>query len=299
MAGYFSYFPDIYVGTCTTSSTKQEYQKIKNIFRRVKAREDLSKYTEFFEQYSIADGELPFQIAKEVYGDDELDWVVLLTNNIVDPYEDWPRSRRELEQFANDKYQNKDGVHHYETVEIKYKEIVILEAGSVVDATFTFKDPNGITHSGSNARIPISNWEYEYFENEKKRQIYLAMPNTLDSFIEEFEELIGYEASSELDDDGVKRTDISISERFLGGNIGGGIGKQYTSNYTGTGRVATNLNVDGVAMSGTQAIATVTTTQADASEGQQAASSGDSASDSGSSSYSNTSGGSTSGSGGY
>ena len=84
MAAYFSYLPNIYVGTGTTSSTKQEYQKIKNIFRRVKAREDLSKYTEFFEQYSIADGELPFQIAKEVYGDDELDWVVLLTNNIVE-----------------------------------------------------------------------------------------------------------------------------------------------------------------------------------------------------------------------
>ena len=82
MAGYFSYFPDIFVGTGTTSDSKQEYQKIKNIFRRVKAREDLAKYTEFFEQYSIGDGELPFHIAKEVYGDDELDWVVLLTNNI-------------------------------------------------------------------------------------------------------------------------------------------------------------------------------------------------------------------------
>ena len=101
MAGYFSYFPDIFVGTGTTSDSKQEYQKIKNIFRRVKAREDLAKYTEFFEQYSIGDGELPFHIAKEVYGDDELDWVVLLTNNITDPYEDWPRSRRELEQYAN------------------------------------------------------------------------------------------------------------------------------------------------------------------------------------------------------
>ena len=82
MSAYFSYLPNIYVGTSTTTNTKQEYTVVKNIFRRVKAREDLAKYTEFFEQVSIEDGQMPFQIAEAYYGDPELDWVVLLTNNI-------------------------------------------------------------------------------------------------------------------------------------------------------------------------------------------------------------------------
>ena len=81
--------PNIYVGTSTTTNTKQEYTVVKNIFRRVKAKEDLSKYTEFFEQISIEDGQMPFRSAEAYYGDPELDWVVLLTNNIIDIYSEW------------------------------------------------------------------------------------------------------------------------------------------------------------------------------------------------------------------
>jgi len=271
MAGYFSYLPNIYVGTGTTSDTKQEYQVVKNIFRRVKAREDLAKFTEFFEQYEIQDGQLPFQIAQDFYGDDELDWVILLTNNITDQAEHWPKSRRELEYFCNDRYNSLDAVHHYETIEKKWKDIVILEAGTIVDATFSFKDPDGIVHTGSNIREPISNWEHEYYENERKRQIYIAQPQALESFIEEFEELIGYEPSDELDENGVKKTELSVAERFLGTSTGGGIGRQYSSTYTGTGRTVSTLVAEAVAEAMGAGVTTETTIQSDASTGQQAA----------------------------
>ena len=120
MPAYFSYLPDIYVGTGANSDRQQEYTIVKNIFRRVKAREDLAKYTEFFEQVSIEDGERPDQIAEKFYGDAELDWVVLLTNNIIDVYTQWPKSRRELEYYTKEKYDVLDGIHHYETREIKW-----------------------------------------------------------------------------------------------------------------------------------------------------------------------------------
>ena len=120
-----------------------------------------------------------------------------------------------------------------------------------------------------NARFPVSNWEYEYYENELKRNIYITLPNALESFIDEFEDLLGYEPHDELDENGVKKTTISVAERFLGKSIGGGIGRQYSSTYSGTGRTVTNLSVGGVAGTTAQV---VTQTQADASTGVQVAS---------------------------
>ena len=245
MPAYFSYLPDIYVGTGANSDRQQEYTIVKNIFRRVKAREDLAKYTEFFEQVSIEDGERPDQIAEKFYGDAELDWVVLLTNNIIDVYTQWPKSRRELEYYTKEKYDVLDGIHHYETREIKWGDRVVVEEGTWVDDSFSYTKPDGITISGLNARFPVSNWEYEYYENELKRNIYVTLPNALEAFIDEFEDLLGYEPHDELDENGVKKTTISVAERFLGKSIGGGIGRQYSSTYSGTGRTVTNLSVSG------------------------------------------------------
>ena len=306
MAAYFSYLPNIYVGTSTTTNTKQEYTVVKNIFRRVKAREDLSKYTEFFEQISIEDGQMPFQIAEAYYGDPELDWVVLLTNNIIDIYSEWPKSRRELEYYTAEKYDAVDGVHHWETNEIKWNDRVMVEEGIEVDESFTYTLPDGVTIRGSAARFPVSNWEYEYFQNELKRNIYVTMPNALEAFIDEFEELIGYEPNTEVDENGVKKTSISIADKFLTKGSGGGIGRQYSSTYTGTGRVATNLSVSGSTGSSVNVITVGPTVQSDASTGVQVAddtgtSSGaeSSTTSSGSSGSSSSSSSSGSGGGGY
>jgi hypothetical protein len=303
MAAYFSYLPNIYVGTSTTTNTKQEYTVVKNIFRRVKAREDLSKYTEFFEQISIEDGQMPFQIAEAYYGDPELDWVVLLTNNIIDIYSEWPKSRRELEYYTAEKYDAVDGVHHWETNEIKWNNRVMVEEGIEVDESFEYTLPDGVIIKGSSARFPVSNWEYEYFQNELKRNIYVTMPNALEAFIDEFEELIGYEPNTEVDENGVKKTNISIADKFLTKGSGGGIGRQYSSTYTGTGRVATNLSVSGSTGSNVNVITVDQTVQSDASTGVQVAddtgtSSGAESSTSSSGSSSSSSSSSSSGSGG-
>jgi len=299
MAAYFSYLPNIYVGTSSTTNTKQEYSVVKNIFRRIQAREDLSKYTEFFEQVSIEDGQLPFQIANKYYGDPELDWVVLLTNNIIDVYEEWPKSRRELEYFTQQKYDDVDGVHHWETNEIKWKNHVLVEQGIEVSEDFSYTLPDGILVTGTNARFPVSNWEYEYYKNELKRNIYITMPNALEAFIDEFEDLVGYEPNTEVDDNGVKKTNISIAEKFLTKGSGGGIGRQYSSTYTGTGRVATNLSVSGATSSAGTGVQVEVTVQQDASTGVQVASDTGTASGGTTSTTTTTQGSSSSGSSGY
>ena len=48
---YFSYFPNVYVGEGISDSENYKYRLVKNIFRRVKVREDLDKYFTQFEAY--------------------------------------------------------------------------------------------------------------------------------------------------------------------------------------------------------------------------------------------------------
>ena len=55
MAGYFSYFPKVYVGEGISDDENFKYRLVKNIFRRVKSREDLAQYSTLFEAYSIRD----------------------------------------------------------------------------------------------------------------------------------------------------------------------------------------------------------------------------------------------------
>ena len=92
MASYFSYFPNVYVGEGVNSDEAFKYRLTKNIFRRLKARDDLDKYTSTFEAYSVSSDETPSQIAHRLYQDAHLDWVILLVNNITDFYEGWPKS---------------------------------------------------------------------------------------------------------------------------------------------------------------------------------------------------------------
>ena len=214
MASYFSYLPDIYVGV-ETADERFDYKLVKNIFRRVVVDQALERYLTEFEAYTIPEGMRPEYLAYRVYGDSELDWVILLTNNIIDIYEQWPREAQVLNDYTVEKYGNWDGIHHWETREIMYNDAVFLKSGVEVNETFRVKLPDGTTLSKEATIYPVSNIEHETYLNEKKRLIVLPSGNLLEFFLEDFEELVDYKACRELDESGVKKTALSIVTRFL------------------------------------------------------------------------------------
>ena len=89
MASYFSHLPNIYVGQ--DKDEVLSFQLVKNIFRRVVVNEDLEKYSSLFEAFYIPEGMRPDAVAQKFYGDPELEWIILLANDMIDPYEDWPK----------------------------------------------------------------------------------------------------------------------------------------------------------------------------------------------------------------
>lgn len=211
---YFRNLPDIYVGV-ETADERFDYKLVKNVFRRVVVDQALEKYSTEFEAYTIPEGMRPEMLAHKLYGDAELDWVILLTNNITDLYDQWPKEDQVLADYVLDTYGSWEGVHHWETREITYNNAIFLHGGIEVNETYRVTLPNGTTLAKSQSIYPVSNMEHETYLNEKKRLIVIPTGNLLEFFVEDFEELVEYQQSKELSEDGTKKTPLSLATRFL------------------------------------------------------------------------------------
>ena len=92
---------------------------------------------------------------------------ICLINNITDVYEEWPKDNYYLQEYVQNKYAEPDGVHHYETQEVLYNDQVYIEKGNEVNASFRAELPDGTIESEVNSIYPVSNFEYEDYENDK------------------------------------------------------------------------------------------------------------------------------------
>ena len=200
--GFFRELPNIeYLSVLSDRDSSLDYIKVKNLFRRVKVRDDLKKYFTIFDRVTVKDGARPDQVADIVYGNAELDWVVLITAGIINVNNEWPLSSYELYNYSLEKYGALlNATKHYETIEIRdQKNRLILPKGKIVDSDFSIPDPNNpLTDLTGNAiRIGISYYEYETRLNEKKRELDLLKPRYLDQFLKDMRKIMKYSRSSQ------------------------------------------------------------------------------------------------------
>jgi len=211
--GYFRELPGLYYQSfLSDSNSSQNYLLVKNLFRRCKLRDDLQNVFTIFNKYEIVEGARPDTVAEEFYGDDELDWVVLMTAGIVNARDEWPLSNKELYDYALDIYgDDLNNIHHYETKEVKdQNDKLILSKGKVVDSTFTIPDPDNYK-STLNPVTGISNYEYETIKNNKKRSIYLLKPGYLQQFLNDMRVQMTYDKSSQYINDNLIATENTKS----------------------------------------------------------------------------------------
>lgn len=189
----------------------------KNLFRRVRFRDNLNALYIASTRYTIQTGETPEIISNKRYGSTDWYWTILILNNIIDMNNDWPVSDYELDLAIEKKYgadQNK--VKFWETKKLYDGNNVILEAGIIIEynegrtaqqnvnyyPTFTF---NGL--SGAQVLDKVTNREFEYRENEKKKEIFLIRPEYLTTMKEEIETLFAYDTQYKIDSAGVRFSD--------------------------------------------------------------------------------------------
>ena len=199
---YFEELPNIsYVSLLPNQNRSDERIEVKNLFKRAKLRTDIDQSVTAFDYYLIQDNERPDIIAERIYDSSELDWVILVTNNITSIRNQWPLSNNELYNYCLEKYGSDAGVmetHHYETKEIKDKHgRILLEGKLIVDQNFTFTyAKDDYSTSTETPAQSVSNYTYEQRLNEEKRKIRVLKPSLLSAFITDFRNIMSHDRSS-------------------------------------------------------------------------------------------------------
>ena len=211
---YFDEFPDILLPSFANDrNSSSDFVRSKNLFKRAKIRDDFFSTATVFDLYSIIGDDRPDNVAQKLYGDSELDWVVLLSNNIINVRDEWPMSQYDLERYLDNKYSQEQlsEVHHYETKEVKTDfGMLLLQKGLWVDANYTLKftdDDEVKTLSGANILTSVSTYQFEIQKNDSKRNIYALRPNFLQTVFSDMRDIMTYTNSSQYIDNRTKKGD--------------------------------------------------------------------------------------------
>ena len=173
---YFDRFP---LMTYDMAGDKK-YKLLPDILRRVKLRAGVRSGSFLFDNYDVKDGERPEDIAFKWFGDPEYHWVILMTNNITDRYYQWPLTQPQFAEHLTDKYGagSEDAVHHYEITQ--------------TSGPTSSRDYSHMVECNSDETNPtiVSNRDYEQRKQDEYRQIRLLDKRYIETFVEEFENLI-------------------------------------------------------------------------------------------------------------
>lgn len=102
---FFSKFPSLVYDLEVPSGAKFAEPKIvTDIFKRISIKQNLKEVGSLFVAYVVKDEDTPDIIAHKLYGSAGLHWVVLMANDIINPFFDWPLSERKLVPFIDKKY---------------------------------------------------------------------------------------------------------------------------------------------------------------------------------------------------
>ena len=203
---YFSQLPDFeYVNRTEDGKRLSDYTKVKNLFKRGKLREDIFQDTTVFEQYQIQGDDRPDNVAQKVYGDSSLDWVVLLSNNIINIYEEWPLPQESFNAYVLEKYDMNystlyNGTHHYESNEVTNSQgVVIFPKGVRVGAAQSvsyFDQVSNQQVTVNPVSKAITNYDYETKLNDDKRNIFLLKGIYLNIVYDDIEKMMRYKKGS-------------------------------------------------------------------------------------------------------
>ena len=202
MSNYFSQLPDFEYVSILPDARISDYIPVKNLFKKGKLREDIIEQTAIFTKYKVRGNDRPDNVAQELYGDPNLDWVVLASNNILNVYDEWPMTQVNFENYLLDKYgtfTEINAIHHYETTEVKNKSgEVVVAAGLEVDSNFSVTYFDAAVE-GYDTKYPVTsvtNYDYEVKIQDDKRNIFTLKPRYLNIAKDDLKEMMEYKKGS-------------------------------------------------------------------------------------------------------
>ena len=205
MSNYFRQVPDFDYVSRLPDAKISDYLTVKNLFKKGKLASDIFNDLTIFTKYEIDGDDRPDNVANKFYDDPDLDWVVLLSNNIINIQSEWPLPQRDFDRYVLEKYETYEKlneVHHYETKECKNSvDAVVVPEGLQVDSDYsvTYYDwylSGEITKSSSDIVVEVTNYEYESKLEDAKRSIFLLKPKYLNIVKDDMDNLMRYKKGS-------------------------------------------------------------------------------------------------------
>lgn len=202
MASYFRNVPDFeYISRNADEQTISNYIRVKNFFKRGKIRDDIFQNLSFFTKYSIIGDERPDNVAYKIYGEETLDWLVLLSNNILNIQTEWPMTQQVFDTYVLSKYKDYNtlynGVHHYETIQVQNTNgVIVVPKGLTVDSSsfsityYDYLTDEEVTRT--NIVTEVTNYDYENKIQNDKRNIYILKQSYLNVIFNDLEDIMTY-----------------------------------------------------------------------------------------------------------
>ena len=146
--------------------------ELTNITLRFKINELLRDKSAIMYQYEVKNGERPDIIAYKYYDDAKLDWVILLTNNIIDPQFEWPLDDRSFDRYIKGKYGSLEAAkqtnHVYEKT---LNEQIVRFDGTIIPKRTVVVDKETYDLTSPTSRRAVDKYTYELELNEARSQI--------------------------------------------------------------------------------------------------------------------------------
>ncbi len=204
MKNYFRYVPDFDYVSRLPESKISDYVKVKNLFKKGKLRDDIFQDVTVFTKYQIVGDARPDNVAYDVYDDANLDWVILLSNNIVNIQTEWPLPQNDFDKVLLERYKTYEnlysGIHHYETTEVTNSQgVVIVPAGLHVSSTYKTEYYDYYQDSlvtVNDAVVPITNYQYEEEKENEKRNIFVLKERYLRIILDDMQDIMPYKNGS-------------------------------------------------------------------------------------------------------
>ena len=205
MSDYFKKLPNFEYVSRLPNAKIGDYVTVKNLFKKGALEEDILNNLAFHTKYKIEGDDRPDNVAFEVYGNSNLDWLVLTCNNIVNVQSEWPLLQNDFDRYLLDKYgtyEKLNEIHHYKTQEIKNsKDVVIVPEGlqCASDYTVTYYDyytDREVIVLSKDCTTSVTNYEYESEIEDEKRNIFLLKPRYISVIRNDLDAAMPYKKGS-------------------------------------------------------------------------------------------------------
>ena len=212
MSNYFSKVPNLDYVSRLPDANISDYIPVKNLFKKGKLREDIFQDLAVFTKWKIEGDDRPDNVAFKAYGDSNLDWLILASNNIVNIQTEWPLTQHNYDVYLLDKYGTYDKLndtHHYETIEIKdSRGVTLLKEGLRVPSDYTFKYQDNNTPYSTNPVREVTNLQYEDEIQDQRRNIWVLKDRYINIALDDLEDIMTYKkGSSQYVTESLKRGD--------------------------------------------------------------------------------------------